>query len=90
MRRIKKAFVASLIFLLLFCGYTVHAGSMTTVLSSISTIVSSIEKSQAGLIATGLSVSAGLVAYSAQQFYTYLDTKRQPIAYIYDIMKQAL
>ena len=22
--------------------------------------------------------------------YTYLDTKRQPIAYIYDIMKQAL
>ena len=51
MRRIKKAFVASLIFLLLFCGYTVHAGSMTTVLSSISTIVSSIEKSQAGLIA---------------------------------------
>lgn len=65
-------------------------GSMTTVLSSISTIVSSIENSQVGLIATGLSVSTGLVAYSAQQFYTYLDTKRQPIAYIYDIMKQAL
>lgn len=71
-------------------GIMTAVGSMTTVLSSISTIVSSIENSQVGLIATGLSVSAGLVAYSAQQFYTYLDTKRQPIAYIYDIMKQAL
>lgn len=71
-------------------GIMTVVGSMTTVLSSISAIVGSIENSQAGLIATGLSVSAGLVAYSAQQFYAYLDTKRQPIAYIYNIMKQAL
>lgn len=34
MRRIKKAFVASLIFLLLFCGYTVHADENDKTLSN--------------------------------------------------------
>lgn len=71
-------------------GIMTAVGAMTTVLSSASSIVGAIESSQAGLIAAGLSVSAGLVTYSAQQLYEYFDTKRQPIAYIYDITKQAL
>lgn len=67
-------------------GVLTSVGGFTTMLSMASTIVGAIEKSQAELIAAGLMVSAGVITFSAQQLYEYFDTKRHPIAYIYDVI----
>ena len=69
-------------------GVLTTVGGFTTVLSMASTIAGAVEGSQLQLAAAGFSITAGIVTFSAQQLYEYFDTRRQPIAYIYNIINK--
>ena len=69
-------------------GVLTTVGGFTTVLSMVSTIAGAVEGSQLQLAAAGFSITAGIVTFSAQQLYEYFDTRRQPIAYIYNIINK--
>lgn len=70
-------------------GILTAIGGFTTILSSSSTILQAINMSQVELIAAGIAVSAGVVTFAVKQASDFLDAKRGPIAFIYDITKEA-
>lgn len=74
-------------------GVLTTVGGFTTVLSMASTIAGAIganEGSQLQIVAAGFSISAGIITFSAQQLYEYFDTRRQPLAYLYDIVNKKM
>ncbi len=69
-------------------GVLTAVGGFTTILSGASTIISAFEGAQPSLLAAGLTISVGVIAYSAEQISSYIDVKRTPVAFIYDISKK--
>lgn len=69
-------------------GILTSIGGFTAILSASATLISSIEGGLLSQIGAGLTISCGLITYAAQQATEYIETKRNPIAYIYDIEKK--
>lgn len=72
-------------------GIKTVVGSLSTLLTSISTIISMINAGRLENIATGFALSASLLTYAVHCTEDYLDYKnrKEPIAYIYDIIKES-
>lgn len=72
-------------------GIKTVVGSLTTLLTSTSTIISMINAGKLENIATGFTLSASLLTYAVHSMVDYLDYKNRkaPIAYIYDIIKES-
>ncbi len=71
-------------------GILTSVGGFTAILSASATLISSIESGLLSQIGAGLTISCGLITYAAQQVTEYIETKRNPIAYIYDIERYML
>lgn len=71
-------------------GIKTKVGSFTTLLSTTGTIISMLESGSIENIATSLSLSASLLTYTVGKIIDYMDYKnrREPIAYIYDVIKK--
>lgn len=69
-------------------GILTSIGGFTAILSASATLISSIEGGLLSQIGAGLTISCGLITFAAQQATEYIETKRNPIAYIYDIEKK--
>lgn len=70
-------------------GVMTAIGGFTTVLSSASTIISAVMNDFSGIISASFVVTAGITTYTSEQISSYIQTKREPIAFIYDIMKKS-
>ena len=72
-------------------GIKTVVGSLTTLLTSTSTIISMLNAGKLENIATGFTLSASLLTYAVHSMVDYLDykNKKEPIAYIYDIIKES-
>lgn len=70
-------------------GILTVIGGFTTMLSSSATILEAINMSQPELIAAGIAVSAGIVTFAVKQVSDFFDARHHPIAFIYDVTKDA-
>lgn len=72
-------------------GIKTKVGSFTTLLSTTGTIISMLEAGNIENIATSLSLSATLLTYTVSKIIDYMDYKnrKEPIAYIYDVLKES-
>lgn len=70
-------------------GILTAIGGFTTMLSSSATILEAINMSQPELIAAGIAVSAGIVTFAVKQVSDFFDARHNPIAFIYDVTKEA-
>lgn len=75
-------------FLLKKHGILTSIGGFTAILSASSTLISSMESGLLDQIGAGLTITCGLITYASQQISNYVETRRSPIAYIYDIEKK--
>lgn len=69
-------------------GILTSIGGFTAILSASASLISSIEGGVLNQIGAGLSISCGLITYAVQQATEYIETRRSPIAYIYDIERR--
>lgn len=72
-------------------GVKTKIGSFTTVLTTASTIIDIINSGTIDSIAMGVALSASLITYTSNAIIDYMDYKnsKDPIAYIYDIIKES-
>lgn len=67
-------------------GILTTLGGFTTILTSTSTILEAITNDFSGKLSAGFIVTAGIVTYTASQLTEYIQAKRTPVAFIYDIL----
>ncbi|MPN10140.1 hypothetical protein SDC9_157435 [bioreactor metagenome] len=68
-------------------GVLTSSGAITTILSAGSTLVATLNGDQNKMLAAGLTITGGVIAYTVKQTIDLMDQKRAPIAFLYDIMK---
>lgn len=68
-------------------GILTTIGSISLILNSTTTVIESIGSNTYQQLATGISIASGLSVFTLTQCYNYFETKKSPIAYIYDILK---
>jgi hypothetical protein len=69
-------------------GILTSIGGFTTILSSSSTILEVIINDFSGALVASISVTAAIVSFTATQLMDYIQTKREPVAFIYDVSKK--
>jgi hypothetical protein len=66
-------------------GIPTTIGGLSTILTSTASIITSLMDNPLEIISTGFIISAGIFTFTAQQVAEYLEKKREPIAFLYNI-----
>jgi len=69
-------------------GVLTTIGGFTSILSSSSTVIEAITKDFSGILSASFVVTAGIVTFTTAQIIDFLQAKRDPVAFIYDVFKK--
>jgi len=68
-------------------GVITTVGSLSTLLTSAASTITALTGNSIGMISTCLVVNAGIFTFTTQKIAEYIEKKREPIAFLYDIEK---
>ncbi len=69
-------------------GVLTSIGSLTTIITSSASIINTLKNSPLELVSTSFILSASIFTFTAQHIAEYIEKKREPIAFLYDINKR--
>jgi hypothetical protein len=69
-------------------GIATIIGGFTTILSGTAVVFDSIKKGDFNFISIGFPITAGIITLTAKEIIEYIETKRTPIAYVYNIINK--
>lgn len=69
-------------------GILTTIGGFSSILTSSSTVIEAITEDFSGVLSAGFVITAGIITFTTSQIIDLMQTKREPIAFIYDVLRK--